>query len=104
MIDPNIQIKREELKGILQDYEYDPDIMNDEPIRINTLKEAMTYLDRSDYIIFCLYVHHQSERKVAAMLGCSRTPINRAIKRIRKEIEDKYAELVNINGISGIRD
>ncbi len=102
MIDPNIKIKREELKNILEDYKYDPDIFNDEDIRTNNLKEAMTFLERSDYIIFCLYVHHQSERKVAAMLGCSRTPINRAIKRIRKEILDKYVELIDYNGISGI--
>ena len=60
----------------------------EEDERVYDIKEALTKIDRADFIIFSLYMEMQSERKVAKQLGVSRTPINRAIKRIKQQIRD----------------
>lgn len=85
-----INIDPKELKAICKEYEYDPDIMNDEDERVHELKYALSLLDRSDFIIFCLYMELQSERKVADILGCSRTPVSRTLKRIKEQIMTNY--------------
>ena len=90
-----IKITAEELRSICKEYEYDDDVMNDEDERIHRLKKAMSLLDRSDYIIICLYAHFQSERKVAECLGCSRTPISRILKEIRGKIKALMGEEKN---------
>ena len=47
------------------------------------MKKAMESLDKSDWIIMCLYAELQSERKLAEILGVSRTPIGKELKRIK---------------------
>lgn len=47
---------------------------------------ALEKLDKSDFILFCLYAHFQSERKVAKILGLSRTPIHKTLVEIRGKI------------------
>lgn len=84
-----IQIDPKELKAICKEYEFDPDTaLFEEDERVYQIKEALTKIDRADFIIFSLYMEMQSERKVAKQLGVSRTPINRAIKRIKQQIKD----------------
>lgn len=85
-----IQIEPKELKAICKEYEYDDDPFCDEDDRVHDLKHALSKLERSDYIIFCLYLEYQSERKVAEILGCSRTPVSRTLKRIKEEILRYY--------------
>lgn len=83
-----VQIDPKELRTICKEYEFDPETAIFEDERIYQIKEALSKIDRADYIIFCLYMEMQSERKVAKQLGVSRTPVNRAIKRIIKEVKE----------------
>lgn len=86
-----IKITPKEIKAICKEYEYDADahMMLDEgeDERPFLIKRAMTFLDRPDYIIFCLYMEHKSERKVASILGCSRTPLHNCLDKIKKKIK-----------------
>lgn len=87
----NIDITVKELKAICKEYEYDEDahMMLDEgeDERPYLIKRAMSKLDKSDYIIFCLYMEYKSERKVASVLGCSRTPIHNELVKIIEQIK-----------------
>ena len=84
-----IRIDPKELKAICKEYEFDEETaIFEEDERVYQIKEALTKIDRADFIIFSLYMEMQSERKVAKQLGVSRTPINRAIKRIKQQIRD----------------
>lgn len=89
----NINITPKELKAICKEYEYKEEeyLMVDEddneyPILI---KKALSEIDKADYIIFCLYMEYGSERKVADILNCSRTPINSTIKKVKRQIREK---------------
>ena len=86
-----INISKEELRKICKEYEYDEEahmMADEEDERPFLIKKAMRKLDKSDYIIFCLYMEYQSERKVASILGCSRTPIHLLLVKIKKQIKD----------------
>ena len=81
-----IKITSEELKKILADYEYNPDILSDEDERTIKIKYALTKLPLADRIIFCLQTDIQSFRKVGKILGVSYTLVFNEFKRIRNEI------------------
>lgn len=81
-----MNVKPEELKAILADYEYNPDILCDEDERATKIKYALTKLPLADKIIFCLQTDIQSVRKVGEILGVSYTTIFNEFKRIRNEI------------------
>ena len=81
-----IKITSEELKKILADYEYNPDILSDEDERTIKIKYALTKLPLADRIIFCLQTDIQSFRKVGKILGVSYTLVFNEFKRIKKEI------------------
>ena len=49
----------------------------------------MQSLEKSDQIIFSLYAEMESERKVAELLGVSRSPIHKIISKIKEEIIGK---------------
>lgn len=87
----NIKITPKELKEICKEYEYDEEahmlLDEGEDERPHLIKKAMTHLDRADYIIFCLYMEYKSERKVASMLGCSRTPLHNCLVKIKTKIK-----------------
>ena len=83
-----IKITSEELKKILADYEYNPDILSDEDERTIKIKYALTKLPLADRIIFCLQTDIQSFRKVGKILGVSYTLVFNEFKRIKKEIID----------------
>ena len=88
-MESEIRIDPKELKAICKEYEFDKETaIFEEDERVYDIKEALTKIDRADFIIFSLYMEMQSERKVAKQLGVSRTPINRAIKRIKQQIRD----------------
>lgn len=81
-----IKITSEELKKILADYEYNPDILSDEDERTIKIKYALTKLPLADRIIFCLQTDIQSFRKVGKILGVSYTLVFNEYKRIKNEI------------------
>lgn len=84
----NIKITPRELQDICKEYEFDEEEAIWEDERVWKIKKALTYLDRSDYIIWCLYTELQSQRKVAAILNVSRTPIARELKKIEGRIKE----------------
>lgn len=81
-----IEITKPELKNIMEQFE--PDILRDNE-EIYLFKEAMQTLEKSDQIIFSLYAELESERKVAEILGVSRSPIHKIISKIRQDIKEK---------------
>ena len=84
-----IDISREELRKITDEYKYDPEAYFwdlDTDVRVWKVKKAMSMLDISDYIIFCLYLELRSERKLAALLGMSRTPIHKYLVKVKSQI------------------
>lgn len=87
----NIDITAKELKAICKEYEYDEEahmlLDEGEDERPHLIKKAMSQLDKSDFIIFCLYMEYKSERKVASVLGCSRTPIHNELVKITQQIK-----------------
>ena len=88
-----LQVSQKELKAICEEYEFkEEQAMFEEDKRVYAIKKALSQLDKADYIIFCLYMELQSERKVGKQLGVSQTPINKALKRIKKEIMTKILE------------
>lgn len=83
----NIDITPDELHAIVKEYEYDPDVMNDEDERSLAIKMAMTHLTEADRIIWCLYMELESSRKLGQLLGgVSHSTILKEINRIRDEI------------------
>lgn len=85
----DIVLNGDELKRMLKDYEYDPvtefwDEDGDE--RAWAVKRALSQLDVSERLIFVLYLETQSERDLGQLLGCSRTPVSRELKKIKEKI------------------
>ena len=102
------EIPQKDVKAICREYKLsqDSDMLNlsdDEVV----MKEALNSLSPSDYVLFCLYCELASERKLAKMLGISRSPISKEIKRIREQIKQYiYEHSVDIDSDSdngGIR-
>jgi hypothetical protein len=88
----NINITTKEIKAICAEYEYNKHahmmIDEGEDERPFLIKKAMQKLDKADYIIFCLYLEYKSERKVAQLLGCSRTPLHNCIIKTKQQIKE----------------
>lgn len=80
-IDENIKVNE-----LIEEYLAITEEDDDEQVRLKTIIQS---LDRVDIIVLLLYTHYGSERKTAKALNVSRSPINRRLKKIRKEIKDK---------------
>lgn len=80
-----IDITKQELKNIMEQFE--PNVLMDDD-EFYKYKEAMRSLQKSDQIIIALYAELQSERKVAELLGVSRSPIHKLLSNIRQQIMD----------------
>lgn len=85
-----INITAKELRAICKEYEYDEEahllLDEGEDERPHLIKKAMSTLDTPDFIIFCLYLEYKSERKVASLLGCSRTPLHNNLVKTKEQI------------------
>ena len=90
-----ITLNGDELKRMLKDYEYDQvtefwDEDGDE--RAWAIKRALSQLDVSERLIFVLYLEVNSERELGQLLGCSRTPVSRELKKIKEKIRSMMVE------------
>ena len=97
----DIVLNGDELKRMLKDYEYDPvtefwDEDGDE--RAWDIKRALSQLDVSERLIFILYLESQSERDLGQLLGCSRTPVSRELKKIKEKIRSMMGKEGNKGG------
>ena len=87
-----ISITKNELKNILEQFK--PDMLRDNEETFN-FKNALQTLEKSDQIIFSLYAELESERKVAELLGVSRSPVHKILAKIKKEILEETNVLGN---------
>lgn len=76
------------LQKLIEDYEPDYSIFNEDDILIHNIKKAIDKLPIADKIIFLLYVEYQSLRKVGKLLGVSHSVIYKEINRIKAIIHD----------------
>lgn len=80
-----------EFRKIRQEYNYNPDIMNEEEERLSKIKQIIdTKLSLADKTIIILYVDCQSYRKLGARLGVSHMTIRREVQRIKNIILKEY--------------
>lgn len=85
------EINPKDVKAIVSEYRLNEDDflnLTDEELK---LKKAINQLCTSDFVMFCLYSELASERALSRLLGISRTPISKELKRIKAEIK-KYLE------------
>lgn len=88
----DIKLTPSEVKNICEQFTINDTSSIYDTEREYNIKKAMECLNKSDWIIFCLYAELQSERKLAELLGVSRTPIGRELARIKNIIKDKLKE------------
>lgn len=81
-----MKLTSDELKKIVADYEYNPDIMSEDEPDVRMYKWALSKLPEGDRIIFILYADMESSRKVGALLGVSHNTILKEVNKIRKKI------------------
>ena len=82
----SIKITGTELRAILDEYKFDPDVMCDDPQKVRVAKMALERIGESDRIIYCLYLDQESSRKVGKLLGVSHSTILKQLQRIKAEI------------------
>ena len=83
-----------ELKAIVAEYTYDEDErfsdeLLPEPKRSDKEWEtirALNKVNKSDFIIYCLYLNYGSARRVGKLLGTSHAPVTRVLRRVEEEI------------------
>lgn len=83
-----------ELKAIVAEYTYDEDErfsdeLSPEPKRSDKEWEtirALNKVNKSDFIIYCLYLNYGSARRVGKLLGTSHAPVTRVLRRVEDEI------------------
>lgn len=75
--------------------DYDPvgGIFDEDSPRVAAVKRLVADLDAADRAIITLYTDIGSVRKVAALLGVSRSALHNEIKRIRQTILQRYDNL-----------
>ena len=84
-------ITAQEIRNICSQYDFNEDSKLTDDDRSYAIKKAMSKLDRSDYVIYCLYLELGTKTDVAHLLGISRISATRIIKQIEEHIK----ELVN---------
>lgn len=99
MAETNINITPKELREIMAEYEYNDDIMNDEPQKVRIAKMALSMLSEPDRILFCLALDKQSSRNVGKILGCSHSTVQKQLKKIKTEIITNMMEIMKYENI-----
>lgn len=81
---------KDEIAVIARDYEYNPDIMNDEPERLRVVKYIINNR-LSDYSrdLMLLYLSVGSYRKLGDLLDVSHSSIELEIIRIKQQIKNE---------------
>lgn len=92
------QIKRINIKGILDDYVARAEDDDDYTLY---LKEAVHQLNSVDKIIFCLYIQEASMRKVAKILNISLATACIKINKIKNKILEYADRHINNSADNG---
>lgn len=85
------------IKEFLQEYKYDDDIFCPDSEKVRALKKIVSELPDVDRIVLLLYVELQSLSEVAKILQISRSSVFWEIKRIKKQVLDKYNEVLGLH-------
>lgn len=80
----DINITAQELRNICGQFKVND---NDDDTTY-AIKKAMEKLDKSDFIIYCLYLELETKTDVGKVLGISRVSASRIIKAIESHIKD----------------
>ena len=86
-----IKITSSEIRNICSQYEFNENSKLIDDDRSYSIKKAMDKLEKSDFIIYCLFMELGTKTEVAEVLGISRISATRNIK----QIEEHIRELVN---------
>ena len=97
-MEQKIEITPSELRAIMKEYEYDPDIMCEDDERVIKIKRALQKLQDSDRILWCLYMDLGASRKVGSVLHVSHSTVLKEINRIKMEI--RYQMMIDDYDIS----
>lgn len=79
-----MELTKETLKDIMQEYELDENTMDDEQL---ALYQKIKALDLPDRIILFTYAQCASERQLAEYLKTSRTTVRHCLAQIREKLK-----------------
>lgn len=97
-MEQKIDISPSELRAMMKDYEYDPDIMCEDDERVIRVKRALQKLQDYDRILWVLYMELGASRKVGSVLHVSHSTVLKEINRIKLEI--RYQMMIDDYDIS----
>lgn len=81
-----MKLTAQEVKMICEEYKLkEGDEMRYDDTYYNYLL-ALNKLEQVEFVIYCLYIYFSSERKVAKILGVSRTPVHKMLQQIKGKI------------------
>lgn len=86
-MEQKIEINPSELRAMMKEYEYDPDVMCEDDERVIRIKRALQKLQEPDRILWVLYMDLGASRKVGAVLHVSHSTVLKEINRIKTEIK-----------------
>ena len=90
-----IKITSNEIRNICSQYEFNENCKLTDDDRSYSIKKAMSKLEKSDFIIYCLFMELGTKTEVAEVLGISRISATRLIKNIETEIKQHIDEDTN---------
>lgn len=83
-----IKITSSEIRNICSQYEFNENSKLIDDDRSYSIKKAMNKLEKSDFIIYCLFMEFGTKTEVADVLGISRISATRLIKGIEEHIKE----------------
>ena len=86
-----LKITSQEIRNICEQYAFNEDTRLKDTDESYAVKKAMSKLEKSDFIIYCLFLELETKTAVAEVLGLSRISTTRIIKQIEEHIK----QLVN---------
>lgn len=83
-----LNITAQEIRNICSQYTFNEDCKLTDDDRSYSIKKAMDKLEKSDFIIYCLFMELGTKTQVAEVLGISRISATRIIKGIETHIKE----------------
>lgn len=83
-----LKITSQEIRNICEQYAFNEDTRLKDTDESYAVKKAMSKLEKSDFIIYCLFLELETKTAVAEVLGLSRISTTRIIKQIENHIKE----------------
>lgn len=83
-----LKITSQEIRNICEQYAFNEDTRMKDTDESYAVKKAMSKLDKSDFIIYCLFLELETKTAVAEVLGLSRISTTRIIRQIENHIKE----------------